>query len=81
MTSGASSNLKVIIGQNIKAAREARSMTQRDLAGLLDTDTMLVSKWERGKHSPSDTNLQALSQALGCDVAWFFTDRTNGVAA
>ncbi len=42
---------------------------------------MLISKWERGAHRPSDTNLVALAELIGVDVAWFYTEHTKEAAA
>jgi transcriptional regulator with XRE-family HTH domain len=66
---------------NIKAAREAREMTQRELASLVnDVDTLAVSRWERGVSRPTDANLHALAEALGVDVAWFFAEHPEVTA-
>lgn len=62
------------IGRNIRALRLSHGLTQRGLAEQLDVGEMLVSKWERGKHRPSDENLAALSGVFGCTLGSFYTE-------
>lgn len=33
---------------------------------------MTVSRWERGKHRPSDERLIGLADVLGRESAWFY---------
>jgi transcriptional regulator with XRE-family HTH domain len=80
MTSQATGNLKATLAANIRSARDAAGMTQRQLATVIDTESSLVSKWERAEHRPSDTNLAAIAAALGLDLAWFYTDHTAAAA-
>lgn len=75
MTSQATGNTKALLAANIKAARDASGMTQRQLAAAVDVDPMLVSKWERAAHRPNDENLFALAHVLGVDVSWFYVER------
>lgn len=82
--SDASSDLARIIGANIKAARKAKGLRQRQLSERLDIDVMAVSNWERGVYQPSMGNLVAAAELLGQPLAWFFTEREpngEGVAA
>lgn len=53
MSSHASQHVEPVWALNIRRAREFRGWTQRQLATELDTDTMSVSRWERGKVRPS----------------------------
>lgn len=75
-TSRASGHLATTIGANIRARREAAGLTQRALARRLVgvETTMTVSRWERGRHSPSGANLGALADALDCDIADFYAN-------
>lgn len=77
MVSQEPSQIKVTIGKNIRSARDTQGLSQMDLAVALECHSMLVSKWERGLHSPSDHNLQRLSSVLGESVAWFYTDHSR----
>lgn len=66
-----------VVGANIRAAREERHLTQRQLGTLVnDTDGNAVSRWERGAHRPSDENLVLLSRALDREIAWFYRDHS-----
>ena len=81
MTSQATGNLRTTVARNIKAARDDAGLTQKQLAQRLgDGDPQVISKWERGEHAPSLRNLTALALALGCDVAWFYTDHERKAA-
>lgn len=45
--------------------REARGLTQEQLANRLETTAMTVSRWERGATSVTTGTLQAIAEALG----------------
>ena len=45
---------------NIKALRESRDLSQRELADKLGVTSLTVSTWERGAHAPSGLALNAL---------------------
>lgn len=72
--------IKTIIGLNLRAARQSKRLTQRELAQLLDTDAFQVSRWERGTVRPSDATLVRLGEALGVDYAEFFVPRMEKAA-
>ena len=74
MASQVRRQLALTIGRNIKAARDAKGLTQRDLAEAIDTDSFSVSRWERGAHKPSDDALAALAAALEMPLSDFFTE-------
>lgn len=80
MVSQEPSRIKVTVGRNIRVARDLHGFSQHDLAVKLDCHAMLVSKWERGLHSPSQHNLQALSLVLKRPVGWFYTDHDKAAA-
>ena len=46
-----------VIGDNIKAARKHRGLSQRDLAKKLDVSQTMVSYWEAGKGAPDGYDL------------------------
>lgn len=80
MTSQATGDLRATIASNIKAARREADLTQAQLASLLGIESMAISKWERGRHAPSDSNLIALAEHLGRDIGWFYTDHDRRAA-
>lgn len=57
-----------ITGAVIRTLREAKSMTQSELAERIGVTDKAVSKWETGKGLPDITLVQPLAQALGVSV-------------
>ncbi len=57
------------LGEVIRARREACGMTQELVAQKLGVSRQAVGKWESGKSEPSTTNLMALAELFGTDVA------------
>jgi transcriptional regulator with XRE-family HTH domain len=74
MTSQAANQIVTILGANIRDARLSKGMTQRLLAQRMGLDTRAIGRWERDGISPSPTNLAKLSEILGREIAWFYTD-------
>lgn len=60
------------IGRNLKRARVARGLTQRELAEMIGTDSFQVSRWERGANRPKDDTLHALGEALAVQLSSFY---------
>ena len=56
-------------GETIRALREKKAYTQKQLAELLMVSDKAVSKWETGRGLPDITLLEPLSAALGVSVA------------
>ena len=59
---------KYVTGAVIRRLREARKMTQEDLAQKLFVTGKAVSKWETGKGFPDVSLLEPLAEALGVSV-------------
>ena len=57
-----------ITGAVIRRLREAKGLTQADLAGRLCVTAKAVSKWETGKGLPDITLIEPLAQALSVSV-------------
>lgn len=53
------------VGQRIKAAREAKGLTQEGLAALVDLSPTHVSVIERGLKTPNLDSFVAIANALG----------------
>lgn len=60
-----------LVGSRMGLARRANGLTPGELAELLDDSKAHISRWELGRHEPSASNLQRLSEALEVPV-WFF---------
>lgn len=57
------------IGSFIAAERRSRSLTQKELAAMLNITDKAVSKWERGLSLPDISLLNPLSECLGISVS------------
>lgn len=57
------------LGQRVKAARTAAGLTQHELAVAVGSQSFEVSRWENGRHRPTDEKLEALADALGIERA------------
>lgn len=69
-------------GQPIKAAREARGLTQLELAHVLglkgDDAGAWISRLERGQYSPRVSTLQRIATALGVPVEKLLVVKAEG---
>ena len=65
--------LKLHIGQQIRAARRAKGLTQEDLATRTDRTPESISNLERGKTKPNLDTLIALAEVLDLSLHDFFT--------
>lgn len=61
-----------MIGERIKQARKAAGLSLRALAENADVTAMAISKYERGKSTPSSGVLLSLAKALEVPVEYFF---------
>ena len=57
-----------IIGKNIYSLRKKQSLTQEELAGLVNVSFQAVSKWETGNSLPDISALPLLANALHCSI-------------
>lgn len=60
---------RAIVGSNVRALRQAKGMTQEQLAFEADLDLTYVGGIERGKRNPSLLAMVRLATALGCPLA------------
>lgn len=59
-------------GHNIKAQREARHMTQAELARRLNVTRAAVSYWESGDRIPDDRRKAAIAAVFGISPRTLF---------
>jgi Zn-dependent peptidase ImmA (M78 family)/DNA-binding XRE family transcriptional regulator len=59
------------VRERLVEAREARSITQRDLAVSLSRAGSTISNWERGEQAPEPHSLEQLSTILGVSAGYF----------
>ena len=57
-----------VTGATVRQLREARGLTQAELAETIGVSSKTVSKWETGKGLPDITLLQPLAAALGISL-------------
>lgn len=81
MSSQANRQIKQIVGDNIRLARDERNWSQARLGFAIGgAHTSEISRWEKGHVRPNDDKLALIASKLGHDFAWFFVDRdqSNG---
>ncbi|MEN6521528.1 MAG: helix-turn-helix domain-containing protein [Armatimonadota bacterium] len=61
-------------GVRLKALRENRKLTMRELASTANVSVSLISKIESGKVSPTVMSLSKLLEAMNVDLYEFFLD-------
>jgi transcriptional regulator with XRE-family HTH domain len=71
-----------IFGPHLRELRLARGLTQAQLAERSDTNTMFISKLERGVTTPTIGTLVRLAKALECHVTELVEvfDRARGAS-
>ena len=69
-------NIGKHIGEQIRAARIAANLTQKELAELADCATITIQQYERGVREPKLATLQRIAFALGTNLT-SLTRRVN----
>jgi len=59
----------VVIGQNVKYARESNGFTQENVAEFLKVDQSLISKFEKGQRNLQSDMLEKLANLYGFNVS------------
>lgn len=72
--------LLVTWGANIRSHRDAKHLSQAELANLLGADQSAVSRWENGQREPGRVHKAMLAQVLGTHVGVLFPHTTEAVA-
>ena len=67
------------IGNRIAKYRKNKSMTQEELASMLDVSSQAVSKWENDASCPDISLLPALSKVLGITTDELLTGKNDEV--
>ena len=58
-------DMRKLVGHNVRAARDARGMTQEQLAVLAGFTQQYISDLERGRCNPTVVTLYELAEVLG----------------
>jgi len=67
-------DIREIIGQRIKAIREEKELSQKDIAYAADLDRSYIASVENGKRNISIVNIEKIAHALKVSVRVFFND-------
>jgi transcriptional regulator with XRE-family HTH domain len=59
-------------GINVKSLRQARGLSQKQLAEKVRVSVPTVCRWEKGNASPRDSHKVRVADALGADVRTLF---------
>ena len=57
-------DMRKLVGRNVRAVRQARGMTQEQLAEKSGFSQQYISDLERGRRNPTVVSLYELAQAL-----------------
>lgn len=68
-------SLPSTVGQRIRSARQARSMTQEFVAEKLEVSRQAVSKWEKDVSLPGTAHLLALARLLNVPPEQLLPDK------
>lgn len=66
------------VGTRLRAFREERNLSMRELASVSGVSVSLISKIEGGKVSPTVMSLQKLLDAMDIDLYELFLDKSAG---
>jgi transcriptional regulator with XRE-family HTH domain len=66
--------LNMEIGERIKKIREARGLSQKEVATIIKMDQSQYSKLEKDKTDPSVSTLVKVAKALGAQLSELFAD-------
>jgi transcriptional regulator with XRE-family HTH domain len=60
------------IGDKIKAVREAKNLSQKEISNMVQMDQSQYSKIENGKTDPTTNTLEKIAKALGIELSELF---------
>ena len=63
---------KKLLGKRIQELRKRADLTQEKLAELINLETNSLSAIESGRHYPSLSTIEKISQVFQCDLIKFF---------
>jgi transcriptional regulator with XRE-family HTH domain/mannose-6-phosphate isomerase-like protein (cupin superfamily) len=69
------------IGEKLRAVRQERQMSLRELAHKAEVSASMLSQIETGKVFPSVRSLYGIANALNVSVDYFFPEQANGSLA
>ncbi len=69
--------MKANFGERIRKYRKKRSLSQKELAKLINVDVCTISLYERGKFNPSASAVVKLANVLGITTDALLMDETS----
>lgn len=66
------------LGERLKAARDAKGLTQTQLADAVGQHQSTLAHWERGKARPSPEKVDLMAPVLGVATEWLLYGRGAG---
>ena len=69
------------IGEKLRAVRQERQMSLRELANKAEVSASMLSQIETGKVFPSVRSLYSIANALAVSVDYFFPEQNDGQVA
>lgn len=67
------------LGDRVVAARDAKALTQKDLARQLGVKLKTVQAWEDDRTEPRANKVQMMSGVLGVSLTWLLNGDGDGV--
>src|SRR5258706_414058 len=67
-------DVKLKLGQRIKELREAKNMSQKDLAYAADLDRSYIASIENGQRNVSIVNIEKITMAMGINLNEFLKE-------
>ena len=64
-------------GQQLKAIRKEKGMTQVQLAKFLDVSDACICNWENGKYTPNHFGIEVITEKLGIDCSHLARGKNN----
>ena len=71
------SHFDITLGMYIKSLRESLSLSQSDLAALMNNNPQNISAYESGKRNPGTFWIDRLCESLKIDPVKFYSDFYN----
>ena len=68
-------HVRETLGENIRRERVIRKMTQAELAQKIETSQMMVSRFEKGKDSPTVWRCYLIAQIFDTSIERLLTEK------
>lgn len=69
-------DVKKVLGQRIKEAREEKGITQKELGAILEYSPMGISHFEKGIRELKTSDIQKMSEYFGKPMSYFLPSTT-----